>query len=118
MSEEDRLQITCIEWFDLQPKFKKFQKCLFHPANGGKRNKIEGKKFKRMGVRAGVSDLVYCRNGLVYFIELKTATGRQQPSQKEFAEQVGQEYYYIVRSLEAFVNLIELINLDHQTKEL
>jgi len=50
----------------------------FHPANGGSRNAIEGAKFKRMGVKRGVSDII-CpmarkgHHGLV--IELKRVDG-------------------------------------------
>jgi hypothetical protein len=45
---------------------------VFHVANGGKRNTSEAVKFKRMGVVAGVSDLVcLLPEGKVGFIELK-----------------------------------------------
>lgn len=43
------------KWFDevLWPKGYRW----FHPANGGRRNLIEGAKFKRMGVKKGVPDI-------------------------------------------------------------
>lgn len=57
----------------------------FHPANGGARNPREGRKFKMMGVKAGVADIVFMLpDGRVACIELKTKTGRQTDPQKDF----------------------------------
>lgn len=42
---QHRAQWPCLEW-------------LFHVPNGGSRSKIEGQRFKAMGVRRGVSDLL------------------------------------------------------------
>lgn len=51
----------------------------FHPANGGSRNPIEGAKFKRLGVKRGVPDVVLpmakkSYHGLV--IEFKRIDGK------------------------------------------
>lgn len=54
----------------------------FHPANGGKRSWSEGKSFKAMGVVAGVPDLIILKGGEVFALELKSTTGRVQPSQR------------------------------------
>lgn len=76
--------------------------------NGGPER---GAAFKRMGVRAGASDLVFLYPsvrgipaevvGQVLLLELKTATGQQSPTQMLFAQQAraaGAEYV-ISRSL-------------------
>lgn len=69
--KEDFLQMNLTTWIKLMYKDALF----FHVPNGGKRNAIEAAKFKRMGVLAGVSDLILLEprqgySGLI--IELKT----------------------------------------------
>lgn len=69
----------------------------FHVPNGGGRNKIEAAKFKRMGVMAGVSDIVILTptdgyNGAV--LELKTEKGKVQKSQREFMDKAKSNGYY------------------------
>lgn len=62
-------------------------KCLvFHPyANGVNRN--HQMKMKRLGVLAGIPDLVIIKpGGLVYLLELKTAKGSLRDSQKEIRD--------------------------------
>ncbi|QPG06538.1 VRR-NUC domain-containing protein [Salinimonas marina] len=62
---EDQHQIALIDWSHRQklptsPTVKKgafVSDYLFHIPNGGKRGKLEAVRFKRMGVKAGVSDL-------------------------------------------------------------
>lgn len=67
-------------------------------------------KMKRMGMRSGVADTdVILPDGGRFFVEFKTATGRQSKAQKEFQETVeslGNEYF-IIRSVEEFKALIE-----------
>lgn len=104
---EDDIQKSCIKWFDYQ--YPKYSKNLFHPANGGFRNTIEASKFKTMGVRAGVSDLIFLKPNRFYHglcIEMKTSKGKQQPTQEEFQKAVEEQgYKYIIcRSLDDFMN--------------
>ncbi len=54
----------------------------FHPANGGRRSWSEGKSFKAMGVVPGVPDLIILKGGEVFGLEIKSTTGRVQPSQR------------------------------------
>jgi hypothetical protein len=57
---------------------------------------------KKMGYCVGQPDMVVCRGGKVYFVELKTRTGRQSDEQKKFqakAEAMGIPYL-IWRNLE------------------
>ena len=51
-------------------------------------------RFKRMGLRSGVADLIIIRFG-AYFLELKTSRGKQSKKQKQFqadAIDAGAEY--------------------------
>ena len=63
----------------------------FHPANGGKRNIIEAKKFKRMGVLPGVSDFILFKEGIGFALELKSEKGRPTPEQKDFLDRWRRE---------------------------
>ena len=54
--KEDDLQMACVRWFDLQ--FSVLSWALFHVPNGGFRNRHEAARFKAMGVRSGVPDLL------------------------------------------------------------
>jgi sporulation protein YlmC with PRC-barrel domain len=58
---------------------------VFHPANGGKRNMREAVALKRMGVLAGVPDLVIItQEGRLAFLEVKDAKGTLSAPQKAF----------------------------------
>lgn len=56
----------------------------WHTPNGGKRNIREAARLKRMGVRAGVSDIIAHHNGECFALELKAPGGRPTESQLEF----------------------------------
>ena len=78
---EEQLQINIIKWWKLAHAGLGIQteQLLWHTPNGGKRSKIEAARFKAMGVRAGVPDLLLAvpRGGHhALFIELK-APGRR-----------------------------------------
>lgn len=104
--DEDELQIACVKWFSMQ--YPKLSKLLHHSPNGGRRNAREAARFKKMGTRAGFPDLIlmYPAKGFHGLcIEMKTATGRQQATQKEWQKQlesVGYKYE-LCRSIEAFI---------------
>lgn len=58
------------------------KECIWwHTPNGGKRNAREAARLKRMGVKAGVPDIVIFRGCTPYFIELKSPKGRETPTQ-------------------------------------
>ena len=62
---------------------------FFHVPNGGKRSKAEGKKFKDLGVRAGVADLAFILpGGRAAFAEIKAPKGSLTPEQKVFKEDI------------------------------
>lgn len=48
----------------------------WHTPNGGKRHLYEAAKLKKMGVLAGMPDLLLLRDGKLYALELKTEAGR------------------------------------------
>lgn len=107
--EEDNLQARIVYWFDIQ--YPGYKKLLFHPSNGGKRNAIEAAKFKRMGVRPGVADLMLVVPNKFYpymCIELKSEKGKQSEHQKDFqraVESIGAKYV-VCRSLEEFIEVV------------
>jgi hypothetical protein len=53
----------------------------FHPANGGWRSHIEAAILKRLGVRAGVPDVIAVKDGRTYALELKPPGGRLTAAQ-------------------------------------
>ena len=56
----------------------------WHTPNGGKRHPREAARFKTMGVRPGVSDLVLIRDGMAFALELKAPGGRPTEHQLKF----------------------------------
>lgn len=104
---EDDLQMQCVKWFRLQ--YPQFARLLHHSPNGGRRDAREGARFKQMGTQAGFPDLILLVASQGYhalLLELKTRTGRQQDSQKEYQQLAeAQGYRYVViRSLDAFMD--------------
>lgn len=68
----------------------------FHPPNGGKRNVREAAKFKAMGTKPGVPDVVILEpkgewHGL--FIELKVKGGRLSDYQKDWLNALKMRNY-------------------------
>lgn len=95
VGSEDALQEAIISAYRVNtPKEDWFR--VFHVANGGKRNALEAVKFKRMGVVAGVSDLVcLLPEGKVGFIELKfgkNGLSEKQEAFKDFCSKNGYQW--------------------------
>lgn len=104
------MQMACVRWFSLQ--FPDLAMLLHHSPNGGRRNLREAARFKAMGTRAGFPDLILLLPTKLHhalFIEMKTATGRQQPTQKVFQKKVEAHgyKYIIVRSIEQFIEEVK-----------
>ena len=105
---ESDLQIACVRWF----RYSYPDHCLFAIPNGGLRNRITAKFLKMEGVMSGVADLFLMYNNGIYsglFIEMKTAKGIHQPSQKTFQRlATDQKFKYTVcRSFDDFKIEIE-----------
>jgi len=104
ITNEGALQAICFQWhWNTYPAERRM---LFHVQNKAK-NKIEGSRFKAMGVVKGVSDFVYIARSAVHFIELKTKT-EQSDEQVEFETKVKARghSYHVVRNFGEFKKLI------------
>lgn len=84
---------------------------FFAIPNGGQRHPGVARKLKAEGVQAGVADLFIMipnanRNGL--FVEVKTMTGKQSESQKEFEAKckTWNYAYVLVRSLDEMIQTL------------
>ena len=84
-------QAALMSWADNPLTRKKYPELewLFHPANGGHRHIAIAVKLKKMGVRAGIPDLLLpvSRNGYhALWIEMKIKVGKLSDSQSRFIE--------------------------------
>lgn len=103
---EHQIQSACVRWFRLQ--YPHLAKRLFAVPNGGWREKATAGRMKAEGVLPGVADLILLKPNARWgalLIEMKTATGRQGLSQKEWQEDLcrSDEYKYVLcRSVDDF----------------
>ena len=93
---EDTEQMYLFQWAELNSgKFPELD-MLFHIPNGGKRDKREAARFKKMGVKAGVPDLFLpLARGRYHgmFIEMKSPTGKRSGKQIEWMEKLTDNDY-------------------------
>lgn len=54
----------------------------WHTPNGGARDAREGARFKQIGVKAGIPDLLFLRAGRLYCLELKAQSGSTSIAQQ------------------------------------
>lgn len=107
---EHRLQCECVRLFRLL--YPEYRNRLFAVPNGGRRDAVTGARLKAEGVLAGVADLILLVKNRQYgalLLELKTETGRQSSSQKEWEKDVTatEEYKYVViRSVGEFCKAV------------
>ncbi len=114
---EDMLQISIVEFHDWATKPE--DALLFAVPNGGKRDAGTAAVLKRMGVRAGVSDLILVVQGRVLFIELKlddtllTTRTEQRESQRLFQQQLETlgHIYLVARSLDDYVAILRTLKI-------
>jgi hypothetical protein len=95
MTKESFEQIAVIDWLKLQ--YPDIYKCTFHIPNERKCTPAYGKILKRMGVKAGVSDLFIAHpisNYSGLFIEIKTLTGKLTTYQSNFINLMNSKGYY------------------------
>lgn len=103
--DEHKLQSACVRWYRLQ--YPKMRHNLFSVPNGGKRDAVTAAKMKEEGALAGVADLILLKSNKFYgalLIEMKTKTGNQSESQKEWEQKIVNDgyKYVVVRSLDEF----------------
>jgi hypothetical protein len=103
---EDDLHIAVVRYLSLALPDDAF---WFHVPNGGKRGKAEAGRFKAMGVKAGVPDIVIIYGGAPYFIELKADKGRLSKAQRETLEALvkAEAVVKVCRSLEEVSELLD-----------
>jgi hypothetical protein len=101
--EESQIQIAWIEWLNLQ--YPHLAKYALHVPNGGKMSIWKGQYLKRMGVQAGVADILFMwphgeYHGL--WLEFKSSKGKQSEAQEAFELRchVVNYCYKLVRSLD------------------
>ena len=84
--EEHQEQCALMQWWALESRYYGIdERLLYAIPNGGLRSRVTGARMKREGVRAGVPDIFLAvpRGGHYgMYIEMKTETGRVQPSQE------------------------------------
>src|SRR5215831_1817683 len=78
---EAQLQAAVVEHLRLRAKPDVL---WLHVPNGGTRDIHEAARFKRMGVLAGASDLLFWHRGNSFALELKSPGGRLSEAQLEF----------------------------------
>jgi hypothetical protein len=110
---EDTIQIEVAAWLDAKlPHDWRW----YHPPNGGFRKKSTAGRFKAMGLKPGIPDVVILRaDGAPIYIELKSFGGILSPPQREFRDwchRSGQPYF-VARS-RAEVELIMKEFLDRR----
>lgn len=108
---EHKIQASIVDWFAYA--YPQYRGGLFFAVpNGGHRDIQTAARLKAEGVTAGVSDLILLiarRGWHALCVEVKTAVGRQSPSQKAWEAQVTAQgfRYAVVRSLDDFAELVE-----------
>ena len=102
---ESEIQKSCVRWFrEAYPRY-----IILSIPNGGSRNSLEAVNLKQEGALAGASDLLVIAEGVVLFVEMKSAKGRQSEYQKAFQKAVERlgHTYAVCRSLQEFQLTVE-----------
>jgi hypothetical protein len=94
--EEESHQKAFFQWLSLNHPTA--YALTWHCPNGGKRNAIEGAKFKEMGVKPGVPDVfmavpIHPYHGL--FIEFKAGKNKLTPYQETMMSSLSKEKYRV-----------------------
>lgn len=121
---EQAMQIGVFNFLRRLMEHYKFEKFIaFHVSNGGYRTKAEASIFKKMGVMAGVADIILLiepndvhQYPTTVFVEMKAKGGRVEKTQRQFGERVsamGFRYYILEASdpqdaLNKFIGIMEI----------
>ena len=77
---EDQLQTQVFEYLAIRGIF------AYHPKASGKKSIHSAVRDKKLGVKAGVPDIVIIDKGKHFYIELKAGKGKLSPAQIEFRD--------------------------------
>lgn len=104
--EESRIQQACVSWF--RWTYPDLALNLIAVPNGYKTTATQARIAKAEGLTAGAADLLlFVPSGKYHClaIEMKTAVGRQQPTQKRWQEAVERfgYKYTVARGLDDFI---------------
>lgn len=94
---EDDEQEQIILWSENMKSMYPELDLLYHVPNGGKRTKSEAARFKRMGVKSGVPDLVLpvARGGYAgAYVELKVGPNKATKNQEHWISKLEEQGYY------------------------
>lgn len=111
---ENKIQQEIYLYFKLNYCLPKHEnRCMIFSVPNDSSNAVEQQRKVNTGLLAGVSDLIVLIRSEIYFFEIKTLTGKQSDKQKDFENRVNLlgHKYYLVRSLEDFKNILQLIKL-------
>jgi len=112
MNSESRIQQEIVMWFRNNYCLRHHSpRCCIFSVPNERGDKKELMSMVQTGLYKGVSDLIVVLPNEVLFVEVKDDKGRQSEAQKEFEATVkGLGFrYYIVRSVEQFQNIPEML---------
>ena len=105
---ESTIQIAVMDFI----RAIKLDHITWHTPNGGRMPAHRGDRLRRLGVLAGVSDLIIARQSRGYgclFLELKSVKGRLSPAQKDFGNNMMAENqcYQVAHSIDEAIDIIK-----------
>lgn len=114
ISNEEQLQAACYQWF--WNTYPNHRQMLFHVQQSAW-NRIQGSRFKAIGVTKGVSDLIFVGLGFCLFIELKMPASPGKPAGKQSTEQKDFEHkvktrghkYIVCYTVEQFKKIMQYV---------
>lgn len=82
---------------------------FWHTPNGGHRHIAAAAKFKKLGVLAGVSDILAFRNRELFALELKAPKGRPTEAQMEYIARINDNggYGVVAEGLDEAIACLE-----------
>jgi hypothetical protein len=112
MQPETSLQIACLKWWAMEPRYKHLQGLLFMITNDGAKSKQAAVLDKARGLIPGIPDLfLSVPNGMFHglYIELKAGKGKVNKVQEETHKKLKQQGYkvQVVRDVEKFKEVVE-----------
>jgi len=93
---EDDLQTMIFDWARIKTYQYPELEYMYHVPNGGSRHAAEARKFKRMGVKSGVPDIVLPvpRGGYAgLYVELKVGNNKPTENQRRYLEFLESQGY-------------------------